>query len=225
MIFKKLYNLLINAFFPTRCPYCNEAIFRNTEACDDCKSKLEYENITTVLYKSKNISPFKYSGINKKAVLNFKFNNNPNYSEQMAISMQKSIIKEYSNYLSSENQKCFDIITCVPFTKNRYQKRGYNQSQLLAKSLSEHFNIEFQPILLKTKDNKAQHTLSKSERKKNVEGVFEANPEYKVSDKTILLIDDILTTGSTLNECVNVLYANGAKTVLCATYATAIVKN
>lgn len=225
MSFKKLYTLLINAFFPARCPYCNETIFRNTEACDDCKSKLEYENIITLLYKSKNISPFKYSGINKKAVLNFKFSNNPNYSEQMAISMQKSIINEYSDYLDNRSPKNFDIITCVPFTKRRYQKRGYNQSQLLAKNLSDYLNIDFQPVLLKTKDNQAQHTLPKAERKKNVEGVFEINSEYKVSGKTILLIDDILTTGSTLNECVNILYTNGAENVLCATYATAMAKN
>ncbi|MEE1076918.1 MAG: ComF family protein [Acutalibacteraceae bacterium] len=225
MSFKNLYSLLINAFFPARCPYCNEVIFKNNEACDNCKSELEYENIITVLYKSRNISPFKYSGINKKAVLNFKFNNNPNYSEQLAISMQKAIANEYSIYLGSENQKYFDIITYVPFTKKRYRKRGYNQSQLLAKNLSDNLNIDFQPILLKTKDNQAQHTLPKAERKRNVEGVFEINPQYKVFGKTILLIDDILTTGSTLNECINVLYANGAEAVLCATYATAIAKD
>ena len=214
--------MLVNAFFPARCPYCNEVIFRNEDSCDDCKSKLEYENIITTLYKSRNVSPFKYSGINKDAVLSFKFNNNPNYSEQFAISMRKAICDEYSDYLSTENH--FDIITCVPCTKKRYYERGYNQSQLLAKELSEHFNINFQPVLIKIKDTEAQHTLPKDKRKSNVQNVFNINKEYKIADRTILLIDDILTTGSTMNECVNTLYSNGAKIVLCATYATAISK-
>lgn len=223
MIFKKLYKTLVNTFFPARCPYCDEVIFRNEDACDDCKSKLEYENFVTALYKSRNISPFKYSGINKEAVLSFKFYNNPNYSEQFAISMSKAIYKEYSDYLSTENQ--FDIITCVPCTKKRYYERGYNQSQLLAKELSDYFNIEFQPVLLKTKDTEAQHTLPKDKRKSNVQGVFSLDKNYKITDKNILLIDDILTTGSTMSECVNTLYKNGAKIVLCATYATAIAPN
>lgn len=211
--------MLVNAFFPARCPYCNEVIFRNEDACDDCKSKLEYENIVTTLYKSRNISPFKYSGINKEAVLSFKFCNNPNYSEQLAISMRKAI---YEEYLTVE--KHFDIITCVPCTKKRYYKRGYNQSQLLAKELSEYFNIEFQPVLLKIKDTEAQHTLPRDKRKTNVQNVFDIDKNYKITDKNILLIDDILTTGSTMNECANTLYKNDAKTVLCATYATAVAK-
>lgn len=215
--------MLVNAFFPARCPYCNEVIFRNEDSCDYCKSKLEYENIVTSLYKSRNVSPFKYSGINKEAVLSFKFYNNPNYSEQFAISMCKTICKEYSDYLSTENH--FDIITCVPCTKKRYYERGYNQSQLLAKELSDYFNIEFQPVLLKIKDTEAQHTLPKDKRKSNVKGVFSPDKNYRIAGKNILLIDDILTTGSTMNECVNTLYKNGAKRVLCATYATAIAPN
>lgn len=216
MRFKTVYKFILNAFFPARCPYCNEVVFRNDEACDECKKILQYDNIVTPLYKSRNISPFKYSGINKKAVLKFKFYNNPNYSEQMAISMKQAINREYDEY--------FDIITCVPFTKKRYLERGYNQSQLLAENLGNLFDIKFQSVLLKIRDNESQHTLSKDKRKKNVEGVFDINPEYKITGKNILLIDDILTTGSTLNECINVLYKSGANTVLCATYATAVAK-
>lgn len=222
MIFKKLLKKLVNAFFPARCPYCDEIIFRGEDSCSNCKSKLEYKNIVTTLCKSRNISPFQYSGINKEAVLSFKFNNNPNYSEQLAISIREAIYNEYSDYLSTEN--CFDIITCVPCTKKRYYERGYNQSQLLAKELSEYFNIEFQPVLIKMKETEAQHTLPKDKRKTNVQNVFDVDKSYNLEDKNILLIDDILTTGSTITECANTLYANGAKVVLCATYATTLAK-
>lgn len=222
MVLKSIYKSILNAFFPARCPYCNEVIFKNHEACDKCKNDLQYDNIVTSLYKSCNISPFKYSGLNKKAMLSFKFNNNPNYSENMAISMKNVISIEYSDYFNAD--KHFDIITCVPFTKKRFSERGYNQSQLLAKHLADLFGIEFQPILLKIRDNESQHTLPKSKRKKNVEGAFDINPTYEITGKNILLIDDILTTGSTLNECLEVLYKNDAERVFCATYATAIAK-
>ena len=94
MFLKAIYNSILHAFFPSRCPYCNDVTFRNTEACDECSKNLEYDNVITPLYKSRSISPFKYDGIYKKAVLNFKFNNNPNLAEQFAVSMQQAVIKE-----------------------------------------------------------------------------------------------------------------------------------
>ena len=84
--------------------------------------------------------------------------------------------------------------------------------------------MKYKPVLIKIKDTEAQHTLPRDKRKTNVAGVFGVNSEYSIKGKNILLIDDILTTGSTLNECIDVLYKNGAERVLCATYATAIAK-
>lgn len=222
MFLKSVYKSIVHAFFPSRCPYCKDVTFQNSEACDKCKKILQYDYILTPIFQSRNISPFKYDGINKKAVLKFKFYNNPDYSEQFAVSMQQAVTKEYSEYFSDKQH--FDIITCVPITKKRYYERGYNQSELIAKYLGDLLDVEYKPVLLKIKDNDAQHTLPKDKRKKNVEGVFKLNSKYDITNKNILLIDDIMTTGSTLNECINVLYRNGAENVLCATYATAIAK-
>lgn len=219
MVFKMISNFIIHAFYPSRCPYCNNVIFKNTESCGECAKIIEINKVVTPLYQSRSVSPFKYDGINKKAVLGFKFYNNPDYSESFAVSIQKVIADEYSQCFSDE--KRFDIITSVPITKKRYYERGYNQSSLLAKQLGELLDIKFIPLLQKIKDTEPQHTLPKNKRRKNVEGVFRLNPKYTVKDKNILLIDDILTTGSTLNECIATLYQNGAKQVLCSTYATA----
>ncbi len=210
---------IINTLYPSRCPYCNEFIFKDDEACESCINKLEYEYIITPLYsKSKNVSPFKYNGIYKDVILSLKYADNPQFAQQLAISMKKAICKEYSDFFTDENK--FDIITCIPSTKSDYKKRGYNQAQLIAKGLSKLLNIPFVPALQKVIKTKPQHTLQRDKRKANVLGAFAVNPKFVVKDKQILLIDDIVTTGSTLSECAKTLYDAGAKTVLCATYAT-----
>lgn len=213
---------IINAFYPSRCPYCNDFITADNEACEDCFNKLEYEYIIMPLYQSKNISPFKYDGFYKNAVLSLKYANSPQSAQQLAISVEKAIHKEYSDFLTEENS--FDVITYVPCTKSDFKKRGYNQAQLIAKGLSKKLNIPLVPVLQKIIQTKPQHTLQKDKRKANVVGAFAVNPKFDVTDKHILLIDDIVTTGSTLSECAQALYNSGAKVVLCATYATTPVK-
>ncbi len=214
-----ILNRIIKSIYPSRCPYCNEFIFNDDEACESCASKLEYEYIVTPLYgKSKNVSPFKYDGIYKDVILGLKYANNPQFAKQLAISIEKAIKKEYSAFLTNENS--FDIITCVPNTKRVYAQRGYNQAQLIAKNISKALDIPFSPVLQKLVETKPQHTLQRNNRKTNVVGAFSVNSKFDVKDKQILLIDDIVTTGSTLSECAKTLYDAGAKKVLCTTYAT-----
>ncbi|MEE0931392.1 MAG: phosphoribosyltransferase family protein [Acutalibacteraceae bacterium] len=223
MHIKSFFRLCINAFYPSRCPYCNSVIAKNKIACEKCISKVQQENITTQLMHTKSISPFRYDGMYKKAIQQLKFNNYGNYAEQMAMVMSNAVKKEYANCFNDNNN--FDFITCVPFTKNKYKERGYNQSKLLAQNISYYLKIEYRDILIKTKDNKTQHTLTRKQRIENVHNVFDINSKYSVRNKKILVIDDILTTGSTLDECANVLLNNGAKEVLCATFTTTIVNN
>lgn len=223
MNFRKILNTCINTVFPPRCPYCNAVIRFNQLACNKCAIELQQENIITTLKHCKSISPYRYDGMYKNAVWHLKFNNCPNYAEQMAIPMCIAIKSEFAEYLN-DNLK-FDYITCVPFTRRKYKERGYNQSQLLAKYIAMNLNLKYAPVLIKIKDNKTQHNLPRNKRQKNVSGVFDINQKYSVKGKRILIIDDILTTGSTLSECTDVLYSNGAEHILCATYVTVVVRN
>lgn len=223
MKIKDFFKLCINAFYPSRCPYCDSVITNDKIACEECIIKLYQENIVTKFIHSRCISPFRYSGIYKNAIIQLKFNNCCNYSEQMAIIMSNTIKSEYKDFFNGDN--CFDFITCVPFSKKKYKERGYNQSKLLAQHISNYLQIEYADILIKTKDNKSQHTLSRSQRIKNVRNVFDINPKVDINNKNILIIDDVLTTGATLKECVNVLLKNGSNESLCATFATTLVEN
>ncbi|HOJ35800.1 MAG TPA: phosphoribosyltransferase family protein, partial [Clostridiales bacterium] len=113
----------------------------------------------------------------------------------------------------------FDCVCFVPESEDVLKERGYNQSRLLAESVSRHLNVPCGELLKKLYTTKPQRTLSAAERQGNVLGVFETNPEEITAGKKILLIDDIKTTGATLDECAKSLLIAGADRVFCAVAA------
>lgn len=108
-----------------------------------------------------------------------------------------------------------DYVCFVPMTQAKLEKRGYNQSQLLAKEVGEQLSIRYAPLLFKVRDTLNQHSLSKNDRLNNLYAAFAVNPEFDITEKTVLLCDDIKTTGTTLKECCNALFKAGAKDVYC----------
>jgi ComF family protein len=111
------------------------------------------------------------------------------------------------------------MITSVPLRNGRLVERGFNQSRVLACEISKEFGIPFSEILSKSKNTRHQNELSREERLVNLEGSFKANPGNALRGAKVLLIDDVMTTGATLNECSKVLLHSGAKVVRCFTLA------
>ena len=112
----------------------------------------------------------------------------------------------------------FDVVTAVPVSRERKEARGYNQSELLARRLARELSVPYADCLVKIRDNPEQHLLSRPDRLKNVKGVYRAlRPQAR--GKRIQLVDDIVTTGSTLLECAEVLFEGGAEAVDCAAVA------
>ena len=110
----------------------------------------------------------------------------------------------------------FDIITYVPLHSLRKFQRGYNQSYLLARKISEILNIPLADNILGAKFRfKTQHSTSLKLRFDNVKNKYFC--KYKLNGKTVLLVDDIKTTGATLNECAKQLMISGANKVYCVT--------
>ena len=109
--------------------------------------------------------------------------------------------------------KSYDTIIPVPISKQRKKERGYNQSELIAEELAYNMNIQYNRYcLLKIKNITEQSKLNKEERQKNIQGVYRIKKSELLKDKKILLIDDIYTTGSTVNECCKILrYAQPEK--------------
>lgn len=206
---------LLDTLFPKHCPYCDCIIQHKLNCCDICKQNFSEnifsKNLKGTAIATTIIAPFTYQGQFSKAIKLFKFNNRADYGKPLAAEMCNAIIKTYD----TDN---IDYITSVPLSKSSLYKRGYNQSELLAKYIHKKIKVPYKALLVKTKDNFPQHSLNKEQRKENVKGVYAVANKYNLKEKTVLLIDDIATTGYTLCECANNLYKSGAKKVICCTF-------
>ena len=128
------------------------------------------------------------------------------------------ILSELLIELIYEKKLEFDIICYVPMTKSSIRKRGFNQCEIICKNLSEALGIPLSRSLIKTKDTKEQKSLSKEERAKNIKDVFKV-VDKDILNKRILLIDDVVTTGSTLLECKKVLEKYNVEKITVLTIA------
>jgi len=119
-----------------------------------------------------------------------------------------------------EEDISIDLILPVPLYKPKERERGFNQSALLGKYVAKEVNIPLNiDILTRVKNTKVMHSLNKKERIENVKEAFKVIDNGVVINKNILLIDDIFTTGSTVNICSKLLLSSGAKSVTVLTFA------
>lgn len=183
--------------------------------CSKCKIKLKNVlKLNRIKYKDKYFNTltylFKYEGSIRDKLLKYKFKD---YSY-----LYNFFVEIIINNCNLKNN--YDIILPVPIHKKRKAKRGYNQSELIAKEIAKKLNIEYcNKALIKSTNNVPQSTLTQYERQKNVLGIYEVINSQKIENKSILLVDDIYTTGSTVNECSRVLKQNGAKLIDVLTIA------
>lgn len=208
---KTTYEKIISVLFPNRCPYCKQLIKPFSHSCENCKKEIPVHGyFQGVSDGFKCCSPLIYRGRFKRAVLAFKFKNKIQYSPHFAKLIHKQIKESYEDYI-------FDCITYVPMYYKDEKERGYNQSQLLAKDLSELMGIPCIKTIEKTKQTDRQHNLLAAERRKNLKGAFKPVDKSFIKGKHILLIDDIVTTGTTLNECSKALEKGKPAQICCAT--------
>lgn len=159
------------------------------------------------------ISGYYYNDLLRELIHRYKFGDEHKISALFAELL-------YNRIKDIENLTDFDLITAVPISYKRDLKRGYNQSELIARIISEKTGIPYIPVIYKKTHTAAQSTLKASERAGNVFDVFIAD-KTKVKGKNILLADDIFTTGSTLSSCAKELSEKGAEYVACITFAAA----
>lgn len=214
--FKEIFRHITAFFYPERCPYCGALTEADDICCPQCgKSVLEPSvTIHRGVRGSRCVAPFAYEGRVRKAIVNFKFYDMPQHARPLAKALEKTVREEYP-------VDEIDLITYVPMHRKDLKNREYNQSQLLAKELSDALLIPCAETLLKTKYTKKQHKLNFSERKKNLSGAFALTDKELIRGKTVLLIDDVMTSGNTLSLCVKKLYAAKPHQVYCAVVACA----
>lgn len=231
-VMKQVFETLLKVLYPSRCKICGEVIELDELYCEACKNppvikaplcincgasksdctcrnhKMEYKQI---------VAPYYYTDRIIVSVHRFKDAQMLFIGKTLASAMSECIRDNYCNI-------DFDFITFVPLRKFHERIRGFNQAQLLADLISEHISVPAVPLLSKIRYTGVQHHKNRQERAADVFGSYDVIDEYKykLDDKTILLIDDVKTTGSTLNECAKMLKIYGAKEVYCV--AAAITK-
>jgi len=206
--------------FCRRCIACDEIIplFSEEEFCSDCIkniTKLKKDEIV-LAHVMKVRSVFVYDGSLRKALIRFKYNNNAPAGQYIANEIA-DLIKKDKDIMAA------DYIINVPNGKYTTE-RLYNQSMFLAKIVARKCKLKFLPNALKKKQGIKSQLKCKTrlERKENIKSAFYAAKGLDLTGKTVVIIDDILTTGSTLNECAKILEKVGAEKIYAVTAARAL---
>lgn len=222
---------ILDLIYPEKCPFCGTLVSREEEGiCEACKSKLPYIGEPRCMMCGKPISSeteeFCYDckktrhifdgGRNlwihkesvRQAVYSFKYHDRKCYGKIFGREMAKKM-STYLNTIGAE------ALVPIPLHKKRYRDRGYNQAQVLASEIGRQINLPVEDILIRTKETNPQKMLSDIQRRKNIEGAFALKGECTY--RTVVLVDDIYTTGSTLDEAAKVLKKAGASKVFFLT--------
>lgn len=238
---KNILKYILNIILPPRCPYCGKIVVLDHTLCESCFNKLHFitapycricgnpieneEDAKTGLIcahcssHKRTIrmvrSALVYDDFSKKTILDFKF-----YGKvQNACLLAKWMYAAGSDIFKAQA----DIIIPVPLSYRRLLRRGYNQSAILAQQLSKQTGIKADVTSFKkVKHTKPQSSLSENARLKNVHNAFKVVKNNNIKDKHVILIDDVMTTGATLNECAKVLLKAGALSVDALTVARVI---
>lgn len=232
---KNAIKQLSYVLFPRRCAICGEVVAVREKYCSDCRKakrisgeiclKCAHSKADCVCSKKDKkpafngvVAPYYFRDSIAKAVHRFKFYGYTELAGNMAHEMS---VKVKDNFADVN----FDFVTFVPLSKKRFRKRGYNQAELLAQNISAELGVPCLKSLDKIRETETQRGASAKERRINLFGAFDLANGVDVADKTVLLVDDVKTTGSTLNECSEILKAYGASAVYCAVFAVTKRKN
>lgn len=200
------------------CPSCREGLILLGAACPICARPYHGEDDLHLCQDCAKrarpfrrvLAPFRYEGPLAKAISQFKYQGKLWLARPLALLWQETI---------KASLPPFDLVIPVPLHRKRLFARGYNQSQLLAQKIFGRSAVK--TWLERIRDTKPQVDLSLKARLKNVRQAFALARGVSVSGKRVLLFDDVMTTGATVEECAKVLKASGAKEIYVAVLARA----
>lgn len=202
------------------CPDCIKRItFNNGKTCKRCGVALQSDAdycgncAFDKTYFDNGYSPFCYDGPIRDAILDMKFNN---------LGANAEVLARYLVFEARRNNLEYDVVTFAPISAKSLKKRRYNQARLLAEAFCAILEQDklLQETIVKIRETQPQEKLSRSERKNNLVGSYRLHPNADVKGKCVLLIDDVKTTGATVNECAKVLKRAGATKVIALTVAS-----
>ena len=213
-----MFEKIIKMFYPSRCIFCNKLLEYDSklEICDVCYKELSFleDQDEGTKYCDRVLGVFNYDDKIKEIIQKFKYHNKAYLYRTFA----KLMVMRVGSKLRG------DIIISVPLYKDREFVRGYNQSHLLAKELSHITGIKYDRHVLVRKKNTGALALCDSQEIENkIKGSFSIVDPDKVAVKSVFIVDDVFTTGATINECSRVLKENNANDVTAVVVAKTIL--
>ena len=223
---------VLNLFYPNVCPKCNAFLLPEELLCDSCAEKILLEQDAychqcgkinclcqhrTFAY-DKAVVACRYDSETAPAVINLKMSKNTNFAYFSARILAERL--KHGSYYRLETISC---VMPVPMHISKQRRRGYNQAALIAKELAELLHLPYrEDALFKKRSDIAQHTLSAEKRAQNVAS-FQIH-DVSLEHQCILLCDDVLTTGSTMNRCAELLKSKQASAVVAAAASSTVPK-
>lgn len=210
-----LFEILMDWLYPGKCAFCHKITENGILICGQCIDELPYTGELACKQEFTNMdacySPLYYEKNVRESILRYKFSNASLYCKVYAYLLGKCI---------DENKIFCDIITWVPLSKRRLRGRGYDQAELIAAELSKMTDRPCKATLRKIRHTKAQSVTGNTEKRKvNIAGAYASIDAIDLKGKTVLIIDDVVTTGATLSECAGILKRAGASEVYAMTVA------
>ncbi len=199
--------------FPPRCPFCGELSGKDGQYCAECQKGLPLCHVYTLTPNTKRPdlfclrAPYYYTGSARRAAKALKFYNHRSAAEQFARAMAD--MEQVSGLAQA------DFVTAIPLSRRRLRRRGFNQSEMIARQYALFKGMTYLETLEKHKDTPKQSLqISAKARAANVKGCYRVLEPDAVRNKTVVLIDDVYTTGATMRECAKMLRQAGARCVV-----------
>lgn len=212
--------VLLDLIFPPKCVFCKKLLHKGEDGiCARCQEHLPWcvgpEAEQSMEFISLCASPLWYQDEVRESFHRYKFKGSRGYAQVYGRLMAQCV----RDHLAGR----YDLITWVPLSEQRRKSRGYDQAMLLAEAAALELGDVAAETLTKVRDTGAQSGLGKddSARRANVLGAYRPTDPELIAGQRVLLIDDVITTGSTLSECARTLRTAGAADVVCVTLARA----
>ena len=220
---------LINVFFPSVCPICGKIVVNGQKICGECKKDIVIIREPKCVkcgkpltdegklycdgcgrkkhFFKKGVAVFEYSGAFRESMYRFKYDNSREYADFYASVAARIYGEQFQEWK-------IDAVVPVPIHKEREIKRGYNQSQVFSEALVKHTGLHLEnKLLIRKKKTIPQKELTEEMRYMNLKDAFAVDRAKMKGIENILLVDDIYTTGSTVDACSIILKKAGAKQV------------
>jgi ComF family protein len=204
--------LTLAAVAPPRCAACDDPVSLRAVFCAACASTVER---WTAGDGRRTVAAFAYGGALAQTIARFKYEQRPDLARPLA-DLLWSAVGLHANAFAGA------LVVPVPLHPGRLADRGYNQSALLASRLAKRVGGRFMPLALaRTRDDPRQASLDRRARLANARGAFVVRRPRRVEGQSVLLVDDVRTTGATLDACTEVLLRAGAASVRAVVLARA----